>query len=542
MRFRSFVIAAVVLVAFLASSCGRQRSFVTTGELSKKLEKDPVAANYAKFLISDLEKYTAGGEKALAAINELIDVSPDTGYFYYQRATINAGASNWGAVVEDCKLALKKNPSLVEAKILLGKVLGILKRDEEAIKYLEEAQKAVPEREEIFVLLAKEYMNAERYRHAEKIMLDLLKRDSEALIAYYYLGALYGSYLKEPGRAIEIYKRLLEREPENSQIIDAISQLYFEQGRVKEALDILLRLEGDYPTDITLKLKLAILYYKLKDYPQAISRFEEILKSNQKSDKIIYYLGVMYEEVGKFDMALNMYKQVSPKSELYKDARLRLAYRYKEEQKIKEAEKILKEGIRKSPQTIELYQYLAGMYEKTNDYKAAIELLTAASKRFPSDERFLFAIGVFYERIGDIDKAVAAMQKVLKVNPKNVNALNYVGYTYIEQDKNLDEAEELLQQAALLKPNDGFVVDSLGWLYFKKGDLTRAYVLLSRAIKLEPDEPVILKHMGIVYMERGEKKKALEQFKKALKFWEKKEIVDSKEVNELISLIEKASQ
>lgn len=505
-----------------------------------RIEEDAIAATYVDFIKSELERYGETPVKSLEAVNRAIDKNPDIGTFYYQRALINAGIGKWEDVAGDCEKALQKNPNDIDAKVLLARASGVMRQHDRAIKLLESARRSEPEREEIYSLLAKEYMNAERYHDAERVMNDLLRRDSEALVAYYYLGAIYGAYLRQPLKAIEIYNRLLEREPENYQVIDAVSQLYMDAGDFEKALSALLELEKTRPQDVSLKLKIAQINYRLKDYQSAIDRFKKILELEPKSDKIIYYLGVLYEEAGRLNDALTMFEKVPPKSGLYKDARLRLAYNYKQAGDIKRSKGILHEAVRKSPKTPEFYQYLSGMLEAEKDYEGAIKVLERAVRVFPDNYKVYYAIGVLYDKMDDTESAIEWMRKVLTVDPKNASAMNYIGYMLTESGRDLDEAERLLQEAAHLKPEDGYIIDSLGWLYFKKGDLTRAIALLKKALGLMPNEPTILKHIGQFYLERGDTKEAMKYFRRALDEWRKKEVVDEREIENIISIIEKA--
>ena len=105
---------------------------------------------------------------------------------------------------------------------------------------------------------------------------------------------------------------------------------------------------------------------------------------------------------------------------------------------------------------------------------------------------------------------------MIRLEPKNVNALNYLGYTYAEMGKNLDEAERLIKKALKEKPNDGYITDSLGWVYFKKGLYDQAVKYLEKAVSLVPNDPIILEHMGDAYFKVSEKGKALQFYKRSL--------------------------
>jgi Flp pilus assembly protein TadD len=113
-------------------------------------------------------------------------------------------------------------------------------------------------------------------------------------------------------------------------------------------------------------------------------------------------------------------------------------------------------------------------------------------------------------------EALAVMRKILGEDPENVNALNYIGYTYAEMGVQLPEAKQLVEKALKLKPNDGYIVDSLAWVYFKMGQQQKALELMHKALTIVPDDPVMLEHLGDIYASLGNRGKAREAYEKAL--------------------------
>jgi len=105
---------------------------------------------------------------------------------------------------------------------------------------------------------------------------------------------------------------------------------------------------------------------------------------------------------------------------------------------------------------------------------------------------------------------------VLKIDPNNADALNYIGYTYAEQGVRLDEALSLIQKALKLKPDSGYIIDSLGWVYFQKGQYERALSTLLKAATLTGEDPTVQEHLGDAYFKLREYKKALQAYEKAL--------------------------
>jgi Flp pilus assembly protein TadD len=121
------------------------------------------------------------------------------------------------------------------------------------------------------------------------------------------------------------------------------------------------------------------------------------------------------------------------------------------------------------------------------------------------------------------------------LDPKNANALNYLGYTYAEMGIRLDEAEALVREALKYKPDDGYIIDSLGWVYFQRGDYETALVHLRRAAELAPEDPVILEHVGDAYRKLGDPARALIFYRRSL---ERRNPEDSKDAEEIRKLRE----
>ncbi|MBI2346756.1 MAG: tetratricopeptide repeat protein [Deltaproteobacteria bacterium] len=186
-----------------------------------------------------------------------------------------------------------------------------------------------------------------------------------------------------------------------------------------------------------------------------------------------------------------------------------VVYQHEQRKDLAAAAQVLHEAIGRKKGVPEFYEYLVHLHEQQKRYDQAIATLQRAIRAMPDEGRWYFALAALYERVKDRERAIAAMREVLKRDPRDATALNYIGYTYAEQGRNLDEAEALLQAAATLRPNDGYIIDSLAWLYFQKGDHTRALDLLRRASQLSPKEGTIWYHLAAVYAKLGDARRAL---------------------------------
>jgi tetratricopeptide (TPR) repeat protein len=142
--------------------------------------------------------------------------------------------------------------------------------------------------------------------------------------------------------------------------------------------------------------------------------------------------------------------------------------------------------------------------------------LEAALARRPQSEGLALALASAWQRAGQWERGVELLRGVLKRDPESVAALNFIGYALAEHGARLDEAQKFLQRAFELRPQDGGIVDSLGWLSVKLGRLDEAERLLTRADRLAPGEPEILEHLGELYAKKADRTRALEAYRRAL--------------------------
>jgi tetratricopeptide (TPR) repeat protein len=118
--------------------------------------------------------------------------------------------------------------------------------------------------------------------------------------------------------------------------------------------------------------------------------------------------------------------------------------------------------------------------------------------------------------MGNLDKLISTMEKTIELDPNHATAMNYLGYTYADRNMRLSEAESLIRRALEIRPNDGYFLDSLAWVYYRKGEYQRAEAELQRALMYIPDDPIILEHMGDILSGEGKKEEAAVYYEKAI--------------------------
>jgi Flp pilus assembly protein TadD len=202
---------------------------------------------------------------------------------------------------------------------------------------------------------------------------------------------------------------------------------------------------------------------------------------------------------------------------LYPEARIHIGTILKKDGKIDESISLIEKDITLKKDAYGLYSFLATLYQDKKDLKSAEGILKKGLEQSPQNIDLLYQLGVFYETTGRFEESIRYMEMVLKLEPDNSEALNFIGYSYADRGIKLDFAEQAIKKALELKPGNGYIIDSLGWVYFKKGNLALAEKYLKEATALSPGDPTIAEHLGEVYEKKGSLSEALEAYSRALK-------------------------
>jgi tetratricopeptide (TPR) repeat protein len=219
-------------------------------------------------------------------------------------------------------------------------------------------------------------------------------------------------------------------------------------------------------------------------------------------------LADLYESVKKPQMAIKVYERVPANSPLKRNAQIQLATNLDAADRSEEAIKILKDVTAEAPKDIEAIMALGNIErgrkkfaDCATTYTQAIEVLPASGDK--NSWVTYYYRGICEERSKQWDKAEADMRKALEMQPEQPHVLNYLGYSWIDQGINLDEGMKMIKRAVDQRPDDGYIVDSLGWAYYRIGNYDEAVKNLERAIDLKPEDPTINDHLGDAYWRVG---------------------------------------
>jgi tetratricopeptide (TPR) repeat protein len=218
--------------------------------------------------------------------------------------------------------------------------------------------------------------------------------------------------------------------------------------------------------------------------------------------------------------AITAYKQVPPSSPLFSSAEIQLATNLNQLQKTDEAIKTLNALIARQPENFNALLALGNLYRLNEKWLDAADAYTQALARVdePGEQQWsvYYFRGIAYERAGRWSSAEPDFRKALRFQPDQPAVLNYLGYSLIEKRLNLEEAFKMVEKAVSLRPNDGYIVDSLGWAHYQLGRYEEAVELLERAAGLRPEDPVINDHLGDALWQVGRRLEAKFQWQYAL--------------------------
>jgi tetratricopeptide (TPR) repeat protein len=233
-------------------------------------------------------------------------------------------------------------------------------------------------------------------------------------------------------------------------------------------------------------------------------------------------LADLYESLKKPDLAIKVYERVPSTSPLFESAEIQSAIDLDSLDRTDEATQRLNHVIAEHPKDTEALMALGNIQRGRKDFATCANTYSKAIDTVPSPEKSNWVVfyfrGICYERSKQWPSAETDMKKALELFPDQPLVLNYLGYSWIDQGLHLDEGMDMIRRAVDQRPDDGYIVDSLGWAYFRTGNYDEAVKYLERAVLLKPDDPTINDHLGDAYWRVGRTLEAHFQWAQAKDF------------------------
>jgi tetratricopeptide (TPR) repeat protein len=282
---------------------------------------------------------------------------------------------------------------------------------------------------------------------------------------------------------------------------------------------------AEFPDNAEVTMAVALLALQLNDYDAAEAQLKRALENNYKDpDAVRLYLGQVNEERKRYEEALKWYSAVNV-GDQYINAQARYAGVLNKLGRLADARKHLQQiNARNTQQRVQLTQAEAQLLREASAYQEAFEILGRALDKLPDYPELLYDHAMAAEKVNRLDVLESNLRKLIALRPDHAHAHNALGYTLADRNERLDEARQLIETALRLAPDDPFIMDSMGWVLYRQGQIPEALDYLRRAHALRPD-PEIAAHFGELLWVSGQRDEARKLWSSVLKEHPKNEVL-----------------
>jgi tetratricopeptide (TPR) repeat protein len=418
-------------------------------------------------------------DESMTYMEQVLQRQGDTHFDFLALSAAETDPDTRAGLLQGFDRLLIKNPD--NSQLLFGKAI-LLQQDgraEEALKLLEDSAASTNEVSPILL----------RAR-----LLQSLGRGNEAL---------------------PLLQKGIRKNPEDKRLRLTYARLLVEQDRLDDAKGEFSKLVQENPNDDDLRFSLALVCLEAEAWEEAIVYLEELVERRSHVDAAHYNLGRAYEALNDTDSALQEYRLVGPSND-YLPAQQRQAELLFAQQRSEEASARLAQARDAQPDyAIQLYLIEAEGLSNRRQVETAWKVINDGLEQYPNDLNLLYTRAMLAEKRDDLAQLETDLRYIIKREPEHAMALNALGYTLADRTTRYEEARELIEKAHQLNPNDPAILDSLGWVNYRLGNLDEAERLLRQALEKFPDHEVAA-HLGEVLWAQGKQREARRIWRDAL--------------------------
>jgi tetratricopeptide (TPR) repeat protein len=545
----------------LCSGCAQpdktnpQEPVITESRHNNVDEEADHGCSYFYFLWGRHSELTGKNEAALEAYQKAIICDSKADYVVRKIPLLLLRLNRTDEAIAILKDYLDRYPQDSDSRMLLAKIFIRQGEFAEAASQYRKVHQLTPDDPDPLLLLSELYIADGKSELARDALEDVLKIDSQSYSAHlllarlliaeqqfdrgqeHYKQALLSNwspelelemaegYLQEKkyNKAIKLYQNLLDRDELNEDARIALIQVYLLQKDEKRALAELKQLKAISKHPDQIDLTIVRIYARWEEYDKAITILTDILQKKEVSEAR-YLLALLHFQKKEYLETLEDLQGMSRTAEEYADAVFLQVRALRELRQNEKAIELLESAIgEEEGRSPDMYVLLASLYQLVGREDLGRETFLRSLAAYPDNEDLFYEYAQFLDYAGDPKQAMEVMQQVIKLQPDHAGALNYVGYTWAEQNINLDKAFVYISRAVDLKPDNGYIRDSLGWVYFQQGKLEEALKAMQQAVELSPDDPAVLDHLGDVQRAAGQNAAALKSYQKAVQLYEEQD-------------------
>ena len=511
---------------------------------SVETELSPNALNTYAFLVfaqalnNEDENALAAASSLLAKAHMPINIWLEGGVWLLSRKSPHTAT-----VMEQ---ALSVWPDDISLNLLYAEALMEKGTPELGVKLMREYLKKHPDSVDARMELALLLVKSKQYPEAEKLLNSVTGKQRTPLVDYYHARALIG--MDRPNEAVAFLQRAIKEMPDFVEAMAELAFIYEQKPDLKAARgmyekllklnfssqDVLLRLVNislrmgqpekalkymqQGPDNTPFRLTVASMFMESRHFLQAETLLKQIVaQGDAPMDVYLLLAELAYDQRRDLDLAFSWLDKIPATSKAAVRGELLRVQLLTEAGRDAEALAAVRKASQTSPDSSELVEVEVRLLARQKQMKQALETAQKAAKRWPNNAEVFFLLGSLQDETGDKKAAFKTMEQLIALHPDNYQALNYVGYTLAEENRDLDRAMTLLVRANEIAPNQSYIIDSLAWAFYKAGKIDDALKEIRRAVALdEHTDASIWEHYGDIAARAGHKDEARTAYQKAM--------------------------
>lgn len=442
--------------------------------------------------------------------------------------------------------ALKSHPDDLNLNLLYANGLGNHGMRARGIEHMQAYIKKLPDALDAKLELALLLIQDHNFDAARKLLEEVSPKDRDGTWDYIQARIYMGT--NRYGDAIPLLRKALKEQPGWEAVLTDLAHAYEQEGNLKEARNVYEKLQKENfsphevgirlinlalrmrqperavqyvrqgPRSLRFRLEAAQMLMEARHYLQAESILKQIADAGPAPAEVYLLLAdLVYEQRRNLNMALSWLDRIPPEDRAAPRAAALRVQLLGESGRKEQAFARLGEALKQFPDNAELREMEIRLLARDKKMKEAIEAAHRAVEKWPDNEDLEFLYGSLLDESGDRTKALEVMEDLLKKHPDNFQAMNYIGFTLAEQNRELERALTLLKKADELSPDQSYIVDSLAWAHFRSGNGPEALKQIRRAVGLGNHvDAAIWEHYGDIALKQGKKDEARRAFRRAL--------------------------
>jgi len=488
-----------------------------------KLTKNSLLAQNA----AQLGSMVRNGRLALDAADVWSKLDPKSADAQKVLAEMYIASGNLAKARPIVKKILESEESKGDGFLYLNNILSRVENKTNALRFIVDIAKPYPNMVEAHFAVAHTAHMAgnETIRDRELKIVDSLDPKWETSILF--KGAIL--FQQDPNQAIDEYKKFINKNPKSNSVRLELAKALVQTEKYAEAKQHFEQLVNSPLASSDLSLTVALLALESGDDLVAEKYLKQALERKHPSpDQIYMYLARIYAQREDLANVLNWVEKISA-GPMFVDSRIFAAQSIRAKNGVSDAINYLDQFKSLDRQEkLKFLQLKTSFLYNDNQYQKAINLMLSEEEKYNDSAEFYFDFGLLYEKNKDFESMEKHLKKAISLKPDYAIAYNALGYSYADRNIKLDDAKKYIEIALSIDPQNHYILDSMGWVYFRLGNYDIAYEFITKAYTIQED-PEIAAHLGEVLWKQGKQNEAISIWQSSLeKFPENLILIETK--------------